>query len=141
MNKPHVYYTQVPAINEPKSEFGRDGVSAEEDLALRALLPETRPKRGRKKAEDRENEEDLGRSPAQRRRLDSPTLSEDFMLARSSLIGDTPASAHPTFHQGFDDRIGRSPTFSLVKVPHPDASSSYSRYCLTRRETIKSLSS
>ncbi|RAL66312.1 hypothetical protein DID88_005982 [Monilinia fructigena] len=49
LNKPHVYWTQIPSPNEPASELGRDGVAADEDLALRALLPETRPKRGRKK--------------------------------------------------------------------------------------------
>lgn len=106
MNKPHVYWTKVPSVNEPASEFGRDGVVAEEDLALRALLPETRPKRGRRKAEDKD-EDDLGKSPSQRPRLGSPTLSEDFMIARASLMPDniTPATAHPAFHQTFDDRI------------------------------------
>lgn len=106
LNKPHVYYTQVPPINDPSSEFGRDGVTPEEDLALRALLPETRPKRGRRKAEDRD-ESDTGKSPSQRPRLDSPTLSEDFMMARASLIGDntTPSTAHPEFQQSFNDRL------------------------------------
>lgn len=106
LNKPHVYYTQVPPINDSSSEFGRDGVAAEEDLALRALLPETRPKRGRRKAEDRD-ESDTGKSPSQRPRLDSPTLSEDFMMARASLIGDntTPLTAHPDFQQSFNDRM------------------------------------
>ena len=121
MNKPHVYWTQVPSINEPTSEFGRDGVSAEEDLALRALLPETRPKRGRRKAEDRDDDGDTGKSPSQRPRLNSPTLSEDFMIARASLIGDnnTPATAHPGFHQSFDDRIVPW-SATEVRPPMPD---------------------
>ncbi|KAG0647984.1 ARS-binding 2 [Hyphodiscus hymeniophilus] len=103
LNKAHVYWTQVPSINEPPSEFGRDGVTAEEDLALRALLPEMRPKRGRRKAEDKEDDLDIGKSPNQRRRLDSPTLSEDFMLARASLnpSNPTPDTIHPGFHAGF----------------------------------------
>jgi len=106
LNKPHVYYTQLPSFNEPASEFGRDGVPPEEDLALRALLPETRPKRGRRKAEDKD-ESDTGKSPSQRPRLDSPTLSEDFMMTRTSLIGDnnTPSTAHPDFQQSFNDRM------------------------------------
>jgi hypothetical protein len=106
LNKPHVYWTKVPSVSEPASEFGRDGVVAEEDLALRALLPETRPKRGRRKAEDRDDDE-MGKSPSQRPRLDSPTLSEDFMIARAALVADTmtPATAHPGFHPSFDDRI------------------------------------
>jgi hypothetical protein len=106
LSKPHIYYTQVPQLNEPTSEFGRDGVAPEEDLALRALLPETRPKRGRRKAEDRD-ESETGKSPSQRPRLDSPTLSEDFIMARASLIGDTtaPSTAHPDFQQNFHDRM------------------------------------
>ncbi|TAQ88637.1 hypothetical protein B7494_g3038 [Chlorociboria aeruginascens] len=105
LNKTHTYWTQVPSINEPSSEFGRDGVTSEEDLALRALLPEFRPKRGRRKAEDKDIDSE-GKSP-QRRRLDSPTLSEDFMIARASLIGGgtTPASAHPSFNHTFDNRL------------------------------------
>ncbi|TVY75784.1 ARS-binding protein, partial [Lachnellula suecica] len=106
LSKPHVYWTQIPSVNDLPSDFGRDGVVAEEDLALRALLPEMKPKRGRRKAEDRENDEELGKSPAQRPRLDSPTLSEEFMSARA-IIPDsvTPASAHPGFNQTFNNRI------------------------------------
>lgn len=104
LNKPHVYWTQVPSIHEPPSEFGRDGVVPEEDLALRALLPEIRPKRGRRKADERDDADD-GRSP-QRPRISSPTLSEDFMIARASLLPDnaTPATATSDFRQSFDER-------------------------------------
>lgn len=52
----HVYYKQLPLYNAPASE-DRDGVPLEEDLALRALVPEWKPKRGRKRAEDKEKEE------------------------------------------------------------------------------------
>lgn len=143
MNKPHVYWTQIPSINEP-TESGRDGVSAEEDLALRALLPETRPKRGRRKAEDRDDDIDMGKSPSQRARLNSPTLSEDFMLARASLIAEntTPSTAHPGFNQAFDDRIVPwSATDVRASVPnafrwgHPDDAqtpmSAYPRSAIT----------
>jgi hypothetical protein len=121
LNKPHVYYTQVPPINDPASGSGRDGVLPEEDLALRALLPETRPKRGRRKAEDRD-ENDTGKSPSQRPRLDSPTLSEDFMMARASLIGDstTPATAHPDFQQSF-----RLAPWSASELRTPAADTSF----------------
>jgi ARS binding protein 2 len=52
----HVYYKQLPLSHAPASE-DRDGVPLEEDLALRALVPEWKPKRGRKRAEDKEREE------------------------------------------------------------------------------------
>ena len=53
---PNSYYLDRPIASEVMTEVARDGVPAEEDLALRALLPEWRPKRGRRKAEDGENE-------------------------------------------------------------------------------------
>lgn len=93
LGKSHVYWTQIPSLADGAPEFGRDGVPSEEDLALRALLPETRPKRGRRKAEDRENDFEDSRSPAQRPRLHSPTLSDDYALARS---------AHPEMRR-YDD--------------------------------------
>ena len=51
MNKPHTYYEQVPPLHAPFPEDGRDGVPLEEDLAIRALDPKFRRKRGRRKAE------------------------------------------------------------------------------------------
>ncbi|OJD27630.1 hypothetical protein ACJ73_00963 [Blastomyces percursus] len=46
----HLYYTQLSSSTEPNAE-SRDGVPREEDLALRALFPEWKPKKGRKRAE------------------------------------------------------------------------------------------
>lgn len=96
LNKNHVYWTQIPSLDEQPSEFGRDGVTPEEDLALRALLPETRPKRGRRKAEDRDIDGDTGRSPAQRSRLHSPTHSDDFAMPRSTTLGRTAGTTAAT---------------------------------------------
>ncbi|KAL4929230.1 putative ARS binding protein Abp2 [Aspergillus undulatus] len=50
----HPYYTQLPPNNAVVSD-SRDGVPLEEDLALRALVPQWKPKRGRKRAEEKEN--------------------------------------------------------------------------------------
>ncbi|KAL4907434.1 hypothetical protein BDW74DRAFT_149153 [Aspergillus multicolor] len=50
----HPYYTQLPSSNAVVSD-SRDGVPLEEDLALRALVPQWKPKRGRKRAEEKEN--------------------------------------------------------------------------------------
>ncbi len=107
LNKTHVYWTQISSADDLASGSMRDGVAPEEDLALRALLPETRPKRGRRKAEDRDDS-DLGKSPSQRPRLASPTLSDDFMITRSGLLPDTtPPTAHPAHpdFQSFNDKI------------------------------------
>ena len=56
LGKPHRYYTELPTAAANASEEGRDGVLLEEDLALRALMPEWRPKRGRKKNEEKESD-------------------------------------------------------------------------------------
>ena len=50
-----MYFTQIPDAGQPLSELARDGVPSEEDLALRALLPEWRPKRGRRKIDHADN--------------------------------------------------------------------------------------
>lgn len=61
LGHPHPYYTQLPPNNAVVSD-SRDGVPLEEDLALRALVPEWKPKRGRKRAEEKEiNERALKR--------------------------------------------------------------------------------
>ena len=55
LDKPHPYCRQIPHPNDPFPEV-RDGVTTEEDLAIRALDPKYRPKRGRRKADDQEDE-------------------------------------------------------------------------------------
>ncbi|KAK7920983.1 ARS-binding protein 2 [Apiospora marii] len=78
----HVYWTQIPTDPDPICEGGRDNVAAEDDMALRALLPQIRPRRGRRKPED-----DLNKSPSQRPRL-SPPLSGETRA-------NEPWTAHP----------------------------------------------
>ncbi|KAJ5644626.1 hypothetical protein N7507_010637 [Penicillium longicatenatum] len=57
LGHPHAYYTQLPPSGPFVSE-SRDGVPLEEDLALRALVPQWKPKRGRKRADERELDEE-----------------------------------------------------------------------------------
>ncbi|KAI0202504.1 ARS binding protein 2-domain-containing protein [Astrocystis sublimbata] len=73
LDNPHPYWTQIPTDNNPVCEDGRDGVAAEDDMALRALLPQIRPRRGRK----RPDEDGITKSPAQRPRYDSPAFNND----------------------------------------------------------------
>ena len=63
----HPYYTQLPPSNTTVSD-SRDGVPLEEDLALRALVPEWKPKRGRKRAEEKDYDEE---GPNKRPQLDT----------------------------------------------------------------------
>ncbi|KAK2800751.1 hypothetical protein FQN51_005891 [Onygenales sp. PD_10] len=74
----HDYYTQLSSLSSQAAET-RDGVPKEEDLALRALFPEWKPKKGRKRAEARDAD-DTGTS--KRQHLDTPSVSiEESSLA------------------------------------------------------------
>lgn len=84
MGRPGPYWTSVPSDPNPVSELGRDGVAAEDDMALRALLPQIRPRRGRRKAED----DDHSKSPSQQ-----PVGEEEYDASRLDGVG--PWSAHP----------------------------------------------
>ena len=91
LNRPNPYWTTIPTDPNPVNEFGRDGVAAEDDMALRALLPHIRPRRGRRKPE----EDETNKSPSQR-----PAGDEEYSAARPE--GIPPWSAHPD---------GRQPVF------------------------------
>lgn len=67
----HSYYMQLPAPDSSVSD-SRDGVPLGEDLALGALFPQWKPKRGRKRTEEKtsEKEAEEGRS-AKRLQLDT----------------------------------------------------------------------
>ena len=69
MDRGSPYWTEIPDENVPIAELEREGVLAEDDMALRALLPHIKPKRGRRKP----GEDDMGKSPSQR---PSPQVDE-----------------------------------------------------------------
>ncbi|KAI2616367.1 ARS binding protein 2-domain-containing protein [Hypomontagnella submonticulosa] len=95
MDNHHPYWTQIPTDPNPVCEDGRDGVAAEDDMALRALLPHIRPRRGRKRPE----EDGLSKSPSQRPRLDSPAFSAEPRTARPDSLD--PWTAHPDGRSSF----------------------------------------
>lgn len=66
LNNPHPYWTEIPLDPNPVSEGGRDGVAAEDDMALRSLLPHIRPRRGRKRPDD----DSVSRSPSQKPKME-----------------------------------------------------------------------
>ncbi|SPO03939.1 uncharacterized protein DNG_06622 [Cephalotrichum gorgonifer] len=72
----NTYWTDIPLDPHTVPDVSRNGVAPENDMALRALLPHIRPRRGRKR------EDDEGRPPHQRQRLDidSPSAQEPHGL-------------------------------------------------------------
>ncbi|EFQ29979.1 ARS binding protein 2 [Colletotrichum graminicola M1.001] len=95
MDHPHQYWIGIPNDPNPVCEAGRDGVLAEDDMALRALLPQIRPRRGRK----RPDEDESSRSPSQRPRLDSPLVENEYAPNLAETSG--PWSAHPDGRASF----------------------------------------
>ncbi|EMC96156.1 hypothetical protein BAUCODRAFT_59250, partial [Baudoinia panamericana UAMH 10762] len=58
LGKQHAYFNEIPPTSTPYPPGGRDGVAPEEDLAIRALDPTFRPKRGRRRNSEIELEEE-----------------------------------------------------------------------------------
>ncbi|KAI9886056.1 MAG: hypothetical protein M1823_002129 [Watsoniomyces obsoletus] len=107
--KPHTYYTVIPT--EDGQMDNRDGVPREEDLALRALQPEKRTKRGRKKVEKDDAEEEIPMSATvnsnKRARLATPSDTagdfDSFTHDTSELYSSTTV-APPTGQEEDIDR-------------------------------------
>ncbi|KAF1926593.1 uncharacterized protein M421DRAFT_422567 [Didymella exigua CBS 183.55] len=98
LGKQHPYYLQIPPPHDPFPEEGRDGVPLEEDLAIRALDPKFKPKRGRRKADDADEEMETEiDTPARKRpQLDTSIPFGNALQPQSAY----PTSAHPDHHMG-----------------------------------------
>lgn len=98
LGKQHPYFLQIPPPHDPFPEEGRDGVPLEEDLAIRALDPKFKPKRGRRKAEDADEEMEAEvDTPARKRpQLDTSIPFGNALQPQSAY----PNSAHPDHHMG-----------------------------------------
>ncbi|KAF1990608.1 hypothetical protein K402DRAFT_389535 [Aulographum hederae CBS 113979] len=98
LGKPQIYYKAIPSPHGPLPE-SRDGVPLEEDLAIRALDPKFRPKRGRRKADEQDEENDrMSTPPPKRPHLDTSAIfdHQGFATPRSAYPGSAiPMSAHP----------------------------------------------
>ncbi len=93
--KPHAYYQQVPHPRDPYPAAGRDGVLPEEDLAVRALDPSFRPKRGRRRNSEVE-QNDEAQPGAQSAHPNQPQSAY-------------PASAYPSANMSFTANSSTDP--------------------------------
>ncbi|RDW70746.1 putative ARS binding protein Abp2 [Aspergillus mulundensis] len=111
LGHPHSYYTQLPPSNAVVSD-SRDGVPLEEDLALRALVPQWKPKRGRKRAEEKDN---LSERALKRPQLDTSvaTFQANTFAAHSHAF---PQSAIP-FSAFPDDLEPHDPWITASSFP------------------------
>jgi hypothetical protein len=135
LNLHHPYYTNLPPSG-PFVSDSRDGVPLEEDLALRALVPQWKPKRGRKRAEDRELEEDKA---TKRPQLDTTVgaLQHGSFPAHSVTFPQSaiPFSAFPDDMESNDPWITAASSFQgVVTAQGPDQSNQDIRWRLPDRE-------
>ncbi|KAJ5754068.1 uncharacterized protein N7511_008221 [Penicillium nucicola] len=135
LNLHHPYYTNLPPSG-PFVSDSRDGVPLEEDLALRALVPQWKPKRGRKRAEDRELEEDKA---AKRPSLDTTVgaLQHGSFPAHSVTFPQSaiPFSAFPDDMESNDPWITAASSFQGgVSAQGTDQSNQDIRWRLPDRE-------
>ncbi|RGP77312.1 hypothetical protein FLONG3_4547 [Fusarium longipes] len=93
MDIPNDYWTRIPTDGNPTSQPIRDGVALEDDMALRALLPHIRPKRGRKRPVEDDTATSLSPGPAQ-----AQIQTHRSHLAPSSAVDGVsgPMSADPS---------------------------------------------
>ena len=91
-SKPTPYVEERPATEESLAETVRDGIPPEEDLAVRALLPQWRPKRGRRKAEDIEAEVE---ATSANKKQHTRSSSADFTSMFEEQYSAAPSSAMP----------------------------------------------
>jgi hypothetical protein len=94
------YMRDIPPPNDPYPET-RDNVCRDDDLALRALKPEFRPKRGRRRADEQDDQEPLSAIEPKRPHLDTPFSAHPQSAYPNSAV---PMSAHPD-----DMDFGRDP--------------------------------
>jgi hypothetical protein len=99
LGKQHPYYLHIPHPHDPFPNDGRDGVPLEEDLAIRALDPKFKPKRGRRKADEGEDDMEIeDGTPARKRpQLDTSIPFGNALQPQSAY----PTSAHPDHMGGF----------------------------------------
>lgn len=132
LGKEHAYFLDVPHPSNPYPPNGRDGVPVEEDTALRALDPSFKPKRGRRRAS--ETEQDMIEEKPKNARLLGAFASEGQPQSAYPRAGSAmPMSAHPdgqqhdpwtaasaTSHQQFAPWSSTHSTQSAItpSVPH-----------------------
>lgn len=95
LGKQHAYFTDVPPPNDPYPADGRDGVKSEEDLAIRALDPSFRPKRGRRRNSDAEHDAAIEDEPPSK----LARLSGECQPTSGYPHSAVPMSAHPNSQQ------------------------------------------
>lgn len=117
MGKKHSYFLAVPPVNDPFPE-SRDGVPIEEDLAIRAIDPKFRPKRGRRRADEAGEEEGESKRQALEGGFGRNGDESAYPLSAYPMSA-VPGSAHPDFGgAGSDPWASLTPGSALPRSAH-----------------------
>lgn len=116
--KDHVYFTQIPPVEAPYPAEGRDGVQTDEDLAIRALEPSFRPKRGRRRNSDIEQEEAAEGARRMQQGADGAYDDPASAYPQSAI----PNSAHPNMHDPWANAAALSQAWPTQSAITPSTS-------------------
>jgi hypothetical protein len=109
LGKQHAYFQEIPTPDEPYSN-ARDGVAPEEDLAIRALDPSFRPKRGRRRNSEAEQDQEADTAAENSQTIDQTPFP------RSAY----PASAYPSANLSFSVSSSTDPWINASAVTPSD---------------------
>ncbi|PSN68136.1 hypothetical protein BS50DRAFT_573098 [Corynespora cassiicola Philippines] len=111
LGKSHAYFTHIPSPHA-SLDTTRDGVPLEEDLAIRALDSKYKPKRGRRKADDGDDDLDINDDtpPRKRPQLDTSIPFGNVLQPQSAY----PNSAHP---DNMDNFLSHDPWATSAITP------------------------
>ena len=121
LGKPHVYYKDIPTEPDAMGTTVRDGVAPEEDLALRALVPEWRPKRGRRRNDHLGDSE---QGPNAKRMQRATSLTADEKASTESAFSAYPQSAFPWDRQPNQQDPWAAAHRAILPRPNPATGSS-----------------
>ncbi|TQW00559.1 hypothetical protein V2A60_001634 [Cordyceps javanica] len=111
MDMPNDYWTNIPVDPNPVAHPVRDGIAVEDDMALRALLPHIRPKRGRK----RPDSDNVANAPNQRQRTSPGPGVDDYAPPSAWPHGADPRST--PMENGPMSAAGAWPPHETLQTP------------------------
>ena len=119
LGRPNDYYTNIPT--DPESAFStpRDNVPPEDDLALRALVPSFRPKRGRRREQDAD--EDSASAKHARAENAASTAVEDNEQSQSTTLQDVMSAAIDSPHPSAQSTGPQESKKPKLRIPYPQS--------------------
>lgn len=118
LGKNHSYFQEIPHPNDPYPAGGRDGVSAEEDLAIRALDPSFRPKRGRRRNSEAEQDDDAQSVVDNQAQIAPRSAYPASAFPSANLSFNTPSTADPWTNASAIPPPGFDPWVQKLDAPH-----------------------